>query len=86
MCALKLRHKIELSRCRFFVVPGDNLVLIGVPDIESFDILKIACDLVRDQQADRKFNSQTQPSNGPSCKAHKGQEIKTDKVRVNDAD
>ena len=46
-----------IARCRFFVVPGDSPALLGMPDIELLAILKIMCDLVGDQQANRKFDS-----------------------------
>ena len=41
------------------------------------------CEVVRGQQAGRKFDSQTeQPSSIPSCKVNKNLEIKTDNVDV----
>ena len=39
-------------------MPVDNSALLGIPDIKLLDILKIKCEVVGDQQADRKFNSQ----------------------------
>ena len=61
-------------------------MLLVMHDTELLDVLKITCEVVGDQQADLKSNSQTiQPSNGSSCKANKGQQIKTDISGVNDA-
>ena len=61
-------------------------MLLGLPDIKLLDILKIICGVMGDQQADRKFDSQTiHPSNGSSCKANKAQQIMTNNVDVNDA-
>ena len=65
--------------CRFFVVQVDGAVLLGRPDIKLLDILKITCEVMGDQQADRKFDSQTiQQSNNPSCKTNKTQQIRAD--------
>ena len=62
-------------------MPGDDLALLGIPDNELLDMLKITCKVVGDQQTDRKFNFQTiQLSSGLSCKANTGQLIKTDNV------
>ena len=38
---------------------GDGQVLLGKPDIELLDRLKITCKVVENQQVDRKFDSQT---------------------------
>ena len=40
-------------------MPADVLVLLGMPDIELLDILKILCKVMGDQQTDSKFDSQT---------------------------
>ena len=70
MCAVTLRHKDGIARYRFFVVPGDDPMLLGMPGIELLNKLKVICEVGGDQQADRKFDFQTvQPSNSPSCKA-----------------
>ena len=54
-----------------------------MPDIELLGILMITCELVGDQQADRKFDCQTAlPSNGSSSKANTGQWLKTDNTDV----
>ena len=79
MCTVRLRHTNKIARYGFFVVQADSLVLLGMFDMEMLGILKIMCKVVGGQQVDRKFNSQTvQPSNGYSCKANIGQQIKTD--------
>ena len=41
MCSVKLNYKDECVKCRFFAVPGDGPVLLGMPDIELLSILKI---------------------------------------------
>ena len=64
---------------------GDSSAQLGMPDIDLLNILKIMCEVGGDQQADRKFESQTIGSpNSPSYKANKGQQIKTDNIDVND--
>ena len=61
--------------------------LLGIHDIELLGILKITCEVVEDQETDRKFYFQKiQPSNISSCKANTGQWIKTDNADVIDAD
>ena len=44
-----------MARCRFFVVPGDSPVLLGVPNFELLGVLKILCEVLKKQQADRKI-------------------------------
>ena len=57
---------------------GDGLALLGMPDIEMLDILKIMCEVMGGPHKSRMVSSQTmQASNGPSCKANKVQHIKT---------
>ena len=41
LCRVRLRHEDKIARYRFFVVPGDGPALLGIPDIELLDILKI---------------------------------------------
>ena len=50
---VKLRHKDEVGRCRFFVVVDHGSVLLGMMDIELLDILKITFEVVEDQQAEQ---------------------------------
>ena len=86
MCKVRLIHKDKSAKCRRCVVPGDGPPLLGMPENELLDILKIMCEVVGDQQADRKLESQTiQPSNSPRCKANRSQQTKRDYVGVNDA-
>ena len=57
ICTVKLNHKDNVNKCRFFVVPGDGQVLLGTLDIEMLCILKITCEVTDGQQASRKFDS-----------------------------
>ena len=41
MCTVRLRYRDKIAKCRFFVVPGDGPVLLGMPGIELLDILKV---------------------------------------------
>ena len=83
MCTEKLRHKDQIARCRFLVVSGGGPALLEMPDIELLSILKIMCDVVEGQQADRKFDSQTmEPSSAPSCKANTDWERRSDNMDV----
>ena len=64
-------------------MPGGGPVLLGMPDIELLCIMKIMCEVVGDQQADRKFNSQTiKLSSTQSCKPNTDWEIKSDNEDV----
>ena len=72
MCTGGLRHTDKGIRFRSFVVPGDSPALLGMPDIELLSLLKIICEVMGGQQANKKFNFQTrQPSIIPSCKEKK---------------
>ena len=56
---VKARHKDKVTRCRFFIVPGDGPALLGMPDVKLVGILEIMCEVVEDQWVDREFNLQT---------------------------
>ena len=88
----KIKTQRKNAKCRFFVVPADSPALLGIPDLELLGILKVTCEVIRDQQSDRKFNSQDRKfnskiiklSNSSSCKASTDQWIKTDNADVVD--
>ena len=80
---MKLRHKDKVVRCRFFVVPGYTQALLGIPEIELHDKLKIMCDVIEGQHTDRKFDPQTMKPPCPlSCKANTDVEYKSDNADV----
>ena len=84
VCTVRLRHKDENAKCRFLLVPGDDPALLGMPDIKLLNTLKIMCEMIGDTHESRKFDSQTiGPSNGPSFRANKTPQIKTDKADAN---
>ena len=64
VCSVKLRHKDKVARCRFFVVPGDGPVLLGMPETELLGIPKIACELVENQPVGMKYDSQIMEPTG----------------------
>ena len=39
VCTVKLRHKDECSKCRFFALPGDGPALLGMQDMKLLDML-----------------------------------------------
>ena len=49
MYTVKLRYKDKFIKCRIFVVPGDGLALLGMPDAEVLDILRIMCEVADGQ-------------------------------------
>ena len=54
-----------------------------MPDIELLGILKIMYNVVEDQQADRKFDSQTmKPAGTLSCRANEENENRSDNAYV----
>ena len=86
MYIVRFIHKNKIAKCRFFVVSGDGSALLGLPDIKLLDILKIICETMEDQQADKRFDFQTiQPSNNPSFDTNKAQQIRADNVNVESA-
>ena len=77
MCTVRLRHKDETAKYRFFLMPGIGPAPLGVSDIELVGTLRIMCEVMGDPHKSRMFDSQTmQKANGPSCKANKVQQIK----------
>ena len=61
-------------------------MLLGVPDIELLDILKIFCEVMGDSHESKNFGSETiQVSSVLSCKANKVQQIKADNADASDA-
>ena len=56
---MRLRHKDKTARFRFFAVPGDCPVFLGMHDLEKLGILKIMCEVVGGKQGERKFFSKT---------------------------
>ena len=43
----------------FFVVPGDSLVLLVLPDIELLGLLKIKCEVLDQQQVGKNLDFKT---------------------------
>ena len=69
----------KVARCRFYVVLGDSPAFLGMPDIELLGIMKIMCDVIEGQQADRMFDSQIiEPFSALSCKANTDIEGRSD--------
>ena len=64
---------------------GYDPALVGMPDIEVLNILRMICDVIGSPSETRKFYLQTiKASNDPSCKVNKASQINTDKVGAND--
>ena len=40
-CLVKKRHNDKCVKCRFFVMPGNDLALLGMPDIELLNIIRV---------------------------------------------
>ena len=68
VCTVRLRDKDKIAKYRLFVVTEDDPVLLGMPDTELLDIIKITCEVMGDPHKSRMFNSQTiQTANSPTC-------------------
>ena len=81
----KLRYKDKGAKCRFFLVPGDGPELLGMPDIELLNILRITCAVISGPHESRKLDSEAiEVSNSSSCIANRTQQMKTDKVGICD--
>ena len=46
VCTVRLRSKNKTAICKFFVVQGEGLALIWMPDFELLVILKIICEVM----------------------------------------
>ena len=44
MCTLVVEHKNNKKKCRFFVVPRNGQVLLGMPDTDMFNRININID------------------------------------------
>ena len=66
ICSVWLKHKDNVVRCRFFVVPGNGPALLGMLDTELLELLKIMSKVLNQQQVGRKVNSQTKEISGAS--------------------
>ena len=55
---VRLRHRDKSIKCRFFVVAGDGLALLGMPNIDLLSILRIACDVRSKPHKSKKYDSQ----------------------------
>ena len=43
---IKLKHKYQQKLCRFFLVLRNSQALLGMPDIETPDVLPINCNMI----------------------------------------
>ena len=56
VCTVWLSQNDIDAKCRFFVVPGDKLALLGMPDIELLNILKVTHEVMGNPKESRKFD------------------------------
>ena len=59
MCTVRVRYKDETTTYTFFVVLGDGLTMLGMPDIEVLDTPKITYEVMEGPHKSKMFNSQT---------------------------
>ena len=53
MCKVKLQHNNKQKLCKFFVVPGNGQALLGMPDIDTLNIITINFNTIDTQETDR---------------------------------
>ena len=46
MCVVFINYKNNIKKCEFFVVPGNDQVLLGMLDIAAFNIIKVNIDFI----------------------------------------
>ena len=46
MCTVVVEHKNNKKKCRFFVVPRNGQVLLGMPDTDALHIINISIDSI----------------------------------------
>ena len=59
MCNTKLRHNNIQKICKFIVGSGNGQVLLGMPDIDTLNIIKINCNTIGTHYKDSKDNCST---------------------------
>ena len=67
-CTVFIKFK-NIKKCSvFFVVPGNGQALIGMPDVDSLDIIKINIDSIQVERSECKANNmQEMQTNADSC-------------------
>ena len=51
MCTVELEHKNNKKKCIFFVVPRNGQALLGMPDTDMLNIIKINIDSIGTEDA-----------------------------------
>ena len=51
MCTVEVEHKNNCKKCKFYVVPGNGQALLGMPDTDALNIIKINIDLIGAEDA-----------------------------------
>ena len=69
MCKVKLEHNNIQKMCKFFVVPGNRQALLGMPDIDRLNIMKINCNTIGTHRNDSADNYSTNTSSPPEFKS-----------------
>ena len=61
MCKVKLQDNNKHEICKFFVVPGNRQALLGIPGINTINIITINFNTIYTQESDRadKYSTNT---------------------------
>ena len=59
ICKVKTEHNIRQRICKFLLVAGNGQALLGMPDIDTLNIIHINCHTVDVQEIDRANNVRT---------------------------
>ena len=58
-CTVEIEHENNKKRCKFFVVPGNGQVSLGMPDIDALNIIKVNIHSIGTKQAGDGDNCHT---------------------------
>ena len=64
ICKVKIEHNNEYKIYKFLVVLGNRQALLGMPNINMLNIIRINCNTIDTQETDRGSNCST---NTPIC-------------------
>ena len=56
---VKVEHNNKPEMCKFFVVPGSGKALLGIPHINTLNIITISCNTIDSKETDRAINYST---------------------------
>ena len=68
-------HKDKQKPCKFFVVPGEGPSLLGMPDVETLELLSVNCNTIEPGQMNRQINEHRMQDKSNTNKAFKDDKV-----------